>query len=110
MGMPTSQEFRRRTAKDDVQAKQKAEVDRLRARVQKLKNTNDALGKAIGLLHQMNEQESDAATPETPTTSTTSSPPKTNSFGISIENEVTTSSARDRGSLPVDMVLLAPSA
>jgi transposase-like protein len=37
-----------------------AEVARLNARVRELEETNSALGKAIGLLHQMNEQEPDA--------------------------------------------------
>lgn len=45
-------------------AAQEAEVARLSARVRELEQTNDALGKAIGLLHQMSEQEPDA----TPTT------------------------------------------
>jgi hypothetical protein len=49
----------------------------LRARVHELEPTNEALGKAIGLLHAMNAEEPDA----TPTTTDldTSSPPKTNS-------------------------------
>lgn len=34
-----------------------AEVERLDARVRELEDTNEALGKAIGLLHKMNEQE-----------------------------------------------------
>jgi hypothetical protein len=37
-----------------------AEVARLQARVKELEETNAALGKAIGLLHQMSEQEPDA--------------------------------------------------
>ncbi|WP_082764131.1 hypothetical protein [Frondihabitans sp. PAMC 28766] len=36
---------------------QEEEVARLNARVHELEQTNDALGKAIGLLHQMSEQE-----------------------------------------------------
>lgn len=36
---------------------QEAENERLRARVQELEATNEALGKAIGLLHQLSEQE-----------------------------------------------------
>lgn len=59
MSMPSSQEFRRRTAKDDVQARQAAEITRLEARVRELEGTNEALGKAIGLLHQLNEHEPD---------------------------------------------------
>ena len=34
-----------------------AEMERLAARVRELEATNEALGKAIGLLHSMNEQE-----------------------------------------------------
>ena len=40
------------------------EKDRLRARVRELEAANEALGKAIGLLHQRNEREPD----EDPTT------------------------------------------
>lgn len=39
---------------------QEAELARLNARVRELEETNAALGKAIGLLHQMSEQEPDA--------------------------------------------------
>ena len=45
-------------------ARNEAEVARLQARVRELEATNDALGKAIGLLHEMNAQEPDA-TPQT---------------------------------------------
>lgn len=38
-------------------AAQEAEVAKLTARVRELEDTNAALGKAIGLLHAMNEQE-----------------------------------------------------
>lgn len=38
-------------------AAQEAEVAKLTARVRELEGTNEALGKAIGLLHAMNEQE-----------------------------------------------------
>ena len=53
------------------------ELARLRARVGELETTNEALGKAIGLLHAMNAHEPDAA----PTTSDPedSSTPRTNS-------------------------------
>jgi hypothetical protein len=53
------------------------ELARLRARVGELEATNEALGKAIGLLHAMNAEEPDAA----PTTSDPddSSTPRTNS-------------------------------
>ena len=46
-------------------AKQEAELARLNARVRELEETNAALGKAIGLLHQMSEQEPDANRPTT---------------------------------------------
>ncbi|MDP9820647.1 hypothetical protein J2S59_001229 [Nocardioides massiliensis] len=56
-------------------AAQEAELARLNARVCELEQTNEALGKAIGLLHQMSEQEpavnrpttdpSDSSTPRT---------------------------------------------
>ena len=56
-------------------AAQEAELARLTARVRELEETNAALGKAIGLLHQMSEQEpavnrsrndpSDSSTPRT---------------------------------------------
>lgn len=61
----------------DKQDRDAAELVRLRARVGELEATNEALGKAIGLLHEMNVNEPDA----TPTTSDPddSSPRKTNS-------------------------------
>lgn len=59
MTSPTS---RRRAAKQ--RDRQAAENERLQARVRELEATNEALGKAIGLLHQLSEQE-----PGTPKTS-----------------------------------------
>jgi transposase-like protein len=44
----------------EERATHEAEVARLQARVRELEETNDALGKAIGLLHQLSEQEPDA--------------------------------------------------
>lgn len=41
-----------------------AETEKLQARIRELEETNTALGKAIGLLHQLNEQESDAPRPK----------------------------------------------
>lgn len=38
-------------------AEHEAEVERLNARIRELEETNGALGKAIGLLHSMSEQE-----------------------------------------------------
>jgi len=60
-------------------AAQEVEVARLNARVRELEQTNEALGKAIGLLHQMSEQEP-VATP-TPTDPSVSSMPRTTSSG-----------------------------
>ncbi len=54
-----------------------AEVARLTTRVRELEQANEALGKAIGLLHAMSEHEP-ASTPTT-TDPADSSPPRTNS-------------------------------
>jgi hypothetical protein len=62
------------TAKQD---RDEAEMAHLRARVRQLEATNEALGKAIGLLHAMNVEEPDAA--PTMTDLDDSSPPRTNS-------------------------------
>ncbi len=43
------------------QERDEAEVARLQARVRELEHANEALGKAIGLLHAMNAEEPDAA-------------------------------------------------
>jgi len=59
----------RRTALEKARAAeraaQEAEVARLTARVQELEQTNEALGKAIGLLHALSGQEPGAALPTT---------------------------------------------
>lgn len=60
-------------------AQQEAELARLNARVRELEETNAALGKAIGLLHQMSEQEPDANRPRTDPCD--SSTPRTTSSG-----------------------------
>jgi hypothetical protein len=71
----------KRTALSMAQAakqdRDETELARLRARVGELEQTNEALGKAIGLLHAMNAEEPDAA----PTSSDPddSSTPRTNS-------------------------------
>jgi hypothetical protein len=59
------------------QDRDEAELAYLRARVGELEATNEALGKAIGLLHAMNAEEP-AADP-TMTAADDSSPPKKNS-------------------------------
>jgi hypothetical protein len=70
---------RRALAKADAakQDRDEAELAYLQARVRELEATNEALGKAIGLLHAMNAEEPDAA----PTINDLddSSPPRTNS-------------------------------
>ena len=70
---------RRALAKADAakQDRDEAELAHLQARVRELEATNEALGKAIGLLHAMNAGEPDAA----PTINDLddSSPPRTNS-------------------------------
>lgn len=65
--------------RDDQIARNEAEVARLQARVRELEAANEALGKAIGLLHEMNAQEPDAALqthdPDDSSTSRTDSSP-----------------------------------
>ena len=46
-------------------AAHKAETEKLQARIRELEETNTALGKAIGLLHKVSEQEPDAPRPKT---------------------------------------------
>lgn len=58
-------------------AEQEAELARLNARVRELEETNTALGKAIGLLHQLSEQEPAASRPASDPSS--SSTPRTTS-------------------------------
>lgn len=45
------------------------ENEKLRAKIEELEAVNDALGKAIGLLHQLNEQEPDPPQPNAGTRS-----------------------------------------
>jgi hypothetical protein len=79
MTVPPAQ--RRALAKADAanQDRDAAELDQLRARVHELEATNEALGKAIGLLHAMNAEEPDATPPindldDSSTSRTNSSP------------------------------------
>lgn len=58
----TSSPVRRHVARIDNESAR--EKEQLRARIRELEATNGALGKAIGLLHQLNEHEPDI--PETP--------------------------------------------
>jgi hypothetical protein len=57
MTVPPSKRTALEKARARERAAQEAEVARLTARVRELEGTNEALGKAIGLLHAMNEQE-----------------------------------------------------
>ncbi|MDO5633769.1 MAG: hypothetical protein Q4G34_08830 [Micrococcus sp.] len=59
-GLVTTSFERRRLARE--RAAHEAEKEQLLQRIQQLQATNDALGKAIGLLHQLNEQEPDTET------------------------------------------------
>jgi hypothetical protein len=62
MSVPPSNRTSIARARAAERAAHDAEVAKLNARVRELEQTNEALGKAIGLLHQMSEQEP-AATP-----------------------------------------------
>jgi transposase-like protein len=64
--IPPSKRTALEKARARERAAQAAEVTRLTARVRELEDTNDALGKAIGLLHAMSEHE-----PAEPPTTTT---------------------------------------
>jgi transposase-like protein len=55
--IPPSKRTALEKARARERAAQAAEVTRLTARVRELEDTNDALGKAIGLLHAMSEHE-----------------------------------------------------
>jgi len=56
--------FERRRAKEI--ADHQAEVDKLNARIHELEGTNDVLGKAIGLLHELSVPEPDVKTTAEP--------------------------------------------
>jgi len=66
-GMSSASQRRReaRTHSGSTHSGSEDEVKQLRARVAELEAANDALGKAIGLLHKMNEHEPDNS-PTTP--------------------------------------------
>ena len=59
----------KRTALEKQRARERAahdaQIERLNARIRELEDTNGALGKAIGLLHTMSEQEPDTPAPTT---------------------------------------------
>jgi hypothetical protein len=60
-GVMSSPTERSALAREAEIAQRDAELARLQARVHELEQTNEALGKAIGLLHAINEEEPDAA-------------------------------------------------
>lgn len=64
-GSPMTVPAAKRTALERTRAAERAaheaEVAKLSDRIRELEGTNDALGKAIGLLHAMSAQEPDAA-------------------------------------------------
>jgi hypothetical protein len=59
-------------------AQHESEVEQLKGRIRELEGTNTALGKAIGLLHELNVPEPDTAQTKDPKGS---SKPKTGSSG-----------------------------
>lgn len=62
----TSPNQRRRLAKQHDKVVSAAEAERLHARIRELEASNEPLGKAIGLLHQLNEQEPDTSATSEP--------------------------------------------
>lgn len=77
MTVPPSSRTSIARARAAERAAHDAEVATLNARVRELEQTNEALGKAIGLLHQMSEQEPAAIS--TTSDPSSSSKPRTNS-------------------------------
>ncbi len=61
MTVPSAKRTALEKARAAERAAHEAEVAKLSKRIRELEGTNDALGKAIGLLHAMNEQEPDDA-------------------------------------------------
>ena len=57
MAIPSGKRTALEKARAAERDAQEAEVARLNARVRELEETNNALGKAIGLLHAMSEEE-----------------------------------------------------
>jgi len=76
MNTTPSQRSALETARAREKAEHEAELAALRERVRQLEGTNEALGKAIGLLHALNEQEPEPSTTSEPKNS---SPRKTSS-------------------------------
>lgn len=65
MTLPPKQRTELEKQRAAERATHKAETEKLNARIRELEETNAALGKAIGLLHQMSEREPDAPQPKT---------------------------------------------
>ena len=63
MTVPPAKRRAMAEAREVQQVRNEAEVLRLQARVRELEATNEALGKAIGLLHEMNVNEPVVAAP-----------------------------------------------
>jgi hypothetical protein len=83
-GGPVTVPRRKRTTREKARAREvaahKAELSALKKRIRELEGTNDALGKAIGLLHAIGEQEPcDAPTTSGPSDSSTQRPGSSNS-------------------------------
>lgn len=65
MTLPPRQRTELEKQRAAERAAHKAETERLQARIRELEETNVALGKAIGLLHKVSEQEPDEPQPKT---------------------------------------------
>jgi len=65
MTLPPRQRTELEKQRAAERAAHQAETERLQARIRELEETNVALGKAIGLLHKVSEQEPDAPQPKT---------------------------------------------
>lgn len=63
MMMPPRQRHAVEHARAREREAQQAELERMQQRIRELEETNDALGKAIGLLHARSAQEPDAIPP-----------------------------------------------
>lgn len=65
MAVPLKQRTELEKQRAAESAAHQAETEKLNARIRELEETNIVRGKAIGLLHQMSEQEPDAPQPKT---------------------------------------------
>ena len=65
MTLPPKQRTELEKQRAAERASHQAETERLQARIRELEETNAALGKAIGLLHKVSEQEPDEPQPKT---------------------------------------------